>query len=143
MFQRQFAQSIERRSDLLSYARLRCKSEQDVYGLNIPVIPAIPPSAAGGNNSQSQPANSPSREVLFEIKGYPHFVVPSNLAQGSNGFNVSELQTMATMDAHAGPSNGIRSSNSGVFKCFFAMAKPYPSRNTAMYVLGYFVCFAS
>lgn len=132
IFQRQFAESIERRTDLLSYARLRCKSEQDVYGPNIPVIPAIPPTTAVGNMSQPQSTKSPSKEVLFEIKGYPHFIVGPTLAQGSNGFNVSELQTMAAMEAHAGPSNGVQSSNREVFKCFFAMAKPYPSRNTAM-----------
>lgn len=48
-------------------------------------------------------ANAPVKEVLFEIEGFPHFV-PS----ASNG-------------------------GAGDCTCFFMMAKPYPSRNMAMY----------
>ena len=62
---------------MLAYARLQCKNEFYVSA-----------------NLTSEP-----REVLFEIRGRPHYLP-----------------------------------DSGDFKCYFAMAQPYPSRNTAMYV---------
>lgn len=43
------------------------------------------------------PQNIPQSEVLFEVKGYPHFI-----------------------------------ENELAARCFFAVAKPYPSRNVAM-----------
>src|SRR6266550_8767602 len=48
------------------------------------------------SNSPSADELSGFKELLFELKGYPHFV-------------------------------------NDECKCFFAMAKPYPSRNTSMY----------
>ncbi|EKM55306.1 uncharacterized protein PHACADRAFT_208823 [Phanerochaete carnosa HHB-10118-sp] len=129
VFKRQFAESIRAGTDLLSYARLRCKSEQDFYGPSMPVIPAIPPQpSADGNIPQLQSTRPPAKEVFFEIKGYPHFGADS----APNLFNASDVHAMANMEPQAGPSNKVSPSASNVFKCFFAMAKPYPSRNTAM-----------
>ncbi|KIY42936.1 hypothetical protein FISHEDRAFT_54434 [Fistulina hepatica ATCC 64428] len=51
---------------------------------------------------QMQPPTAHVREILFEITGYAHFVEPD------------------------GPSEPAQC------KCFFAMARPYPSKNTAM-----------
>ncbi|KAF8844804.1 hypothetical protein BDN67DRAFT_962239 [Paxillus ammoniavirescens] len=67
-----FDDSLRTRTEMNSYVRLKTRS-------------AFPPS----NVTQS--------EVLFEIKGYPHFVERESTA-----------------------------------RCFFAVAKPYPSRNVAM-----------
>ena len=62
---------------MLAYARLQCKNEFYV----------------------STDYTSAPKEVLFEIRGRPHYLPSSD-----------------------------------DFKCYFAMAQPYPSRNTAMYV---------
>lgn len=68
-FRASFEQSLRSRMEMLSYVRLKCQSEY----------------------------NSPAKEVLFEVKGYPHYIDDEQYA-----------------------------------RCFFAVAKPYPSRNTAM-----------
>jgi len=72
-----FAHSIARREELHLYARLFCKSDSFTH------MAVNPPP--------------PSKEVLLEIMGYPHFILGES-----------------------------------VCRCFFAVAKPYPSRNTAM-----------
>ena len=73
-----------------------------------------------------QPSRPPSKEVLFEIKGYAHYM--DNIRpSGSSGYNIQDMHVMSAM----GPPSGM-SHNNGSFKCFFAMAKPYRSRNTAM-----------
>ncbi|KAG1800891.1 white collar 2 type of transcription factor [Suillus plorans] len=68
-FRVSFEQSLRLRMEMLSYVRFKCQSEY----------------------------TSPAKEVLFEVKGYPHYI-----------------------DDEQYP------------RCFFAVAKPYPSRNTAM-----------
>lgn len=68
--------------------------------------------------------------MLFEIKGYAHYVVSSTLSASSSGFDIRDLHAMSGMDGRANPSAEIH--QDGIFKCFFAMAKPYPTRNTAM-----------
>ncbi|KAG2349425.1 hypothetical protein BDR05DRAFT_1055119 [Suillus weaverae] len=68
-FRASFEQSLRTRMEMLSYVRFKCQSE---YA-------------------------SPAKEVLFEVKGYPHYIDDEQYA-----------------------------------RCFFAVAKPYPSRNTAM-----------
>ncbi|XP_006458018.1 putative PHRB protein [Agaricus bisporus var. bisporus H97] len=73
VFQRALQNSIRTNTELLSYVRFKC-------------------------NPAAQSAQSSTSDILFEIKGYPHFV----------------------------------SDQDPECKCFFAMAKPYPSRNTAM-----------
>ena len=62
---------------MLVYVRIQCKNEFYV----------------------ASDYTSAPREVLFEIRGRPHFLPDTD-----------------------------------EFRCFFAMAQPYPSRNTAMYV---------
>ncbi|KAF7440548.1 blue light receptor [Pleurotus ostreatus] len=69
-FQNSFHESLRTSEDLLSYTHLKCKTS---HSATVP------------------------REILFEIKGYPHYV--------------GDEQTC---------------------RCFFATAKPYPSRNAAM-----------
>ncbi|KAG2041923.1 hypothetical protein BDR03DRAFT_913838 [Suillus americanus] len=68
-FRASFERSLRSRMEMLSYVRFKCQSE---YA-------------------------SPAKEVLFEVKGYPHYIDDEQYA-----------------------------------RCFFAVAKPYPSRNTAM-----------
>lgn len=68
-FRGSFDQSLHSRAEMLSYVRFRCQPE---YA-------------------------TPAKEVLFEVKGYPHYIDDEPYA-----------------------------------RCFFAVAKPYPSRNTAM-----------
>ncbi|KDQ61132.1 hypothetical protein JAAARDRAFT_32137 [Jaapia argillacea MUCL 33604] len=75
-FVRAFNTSLHSRQDLLSYVRLKYKSEP---------------------RHDSRDYNTAPKEVLFEMKGYSHFVPEEDGCQ-----------------------------------CFFAMARPYPSRNTAM-----------
>ncbi|KAI0086361.1 hypothetical protein BDY19DRAFT_1075001 [Irpex rosettiformis] len=121
-FLRQFKQSIQNRTDLLAYARLQCKTAQDLY----PNVPAPKPV---GLVQHTEDPQTPPREVLFEIKGYPHFVgMPENI----NGMPSFTTATEAcVMNGHPRIS-GDRAMDEGPFRCFFAMAKPYPSRNTAM-----------
>ena len=76
-FCKTYAHSIERREELHFYARLCCKPDSFTHN-------SVPPPP-------------PAKEVLFEIIGYPHFVLGESAC-----------------------------------RCFFAVAKPYPSRNTAM-----------
>lgn len=68
-FRASFEQSLRSRMEMLSYVRFKCQNEY----------------------------TSPAKEVLFEVKGYPHYIDDEQYA-----------------------------------RCFFAVAKPYPSRNTAM-----------
>lgn len=68
-FRASFEQSLRLRMEMLSYVRFKCQNEY----------------------------TSPAKEVLFEVKGYPHYIDDEQYA-----------------------------------RCFFAVAKPYPSRNTAM-----------
>lgn len=71
-----FSDSCRTRTELLCYVRLKCKNEF---------------------SQDARDYSTSPKEVLFEFKGYPHFVQ-------------DEMEC----------------------KCFFAMARPYPSRNTAM-----------
>ncbi|KAG1743930.1 white collar 2 type of transcription factor [Suillus occidentalis] len=68
-FRASFEQSLRSRMEMLSYVRFKCQNEY----------------------------TSPAKEVLFEVKGYPHYIDDEQYA-----------------------------------RCFFAVAKPYPSRNTAI-----------
>lgn len=79
-FKNSFQESLRTREELLCYARLKRKN----------------------HFSQSGDFDPNPQEVLFELKGHPHFIADQE--------NCS---------------------------CFFAVAKPYPSRNTAMQVLFY------
>ncbi|KAI0362473.1 GATA-domain-containing protein [Trametes cingulata] len=74
-FRTAFTESIRSKTEMLVYARLQCKNEFYV----------------------ASDYTSAPREVLFEIRGRPHFLPDTD-----------------------------------EFKCYFAMAQPYPSRNTAM-----------
>ncbi|KAI0705908.1 hypothetical protein BC835DRAFT_1314125 [Cytidiella melzeri] len=120
-FQRQFTESVQNRSDLLAYARLRCKTSKDLY----PSLPA--PQPVGLTQTSEDPTAIP-KEVLFEINGYPHFVAGSDSAPGVTGFNTQDIRSMNSSEGTSRQQDDIGTS----FKCFFAMAKPYPSRNTAM-----------
>lgn len=71
-----FDEAMRKNVELLCYIRLK---------INIPAA-----------------CDSDPKDVLFEFKGYPHFL--------------PETETESV--------------------CFFAMAKPYPSKNTAMWVFG-------
>ncbi|KAH9857224.1 hypothetical protein C2E23DRAFT_881686 [Lenzites betulinus] len=74
-FRAAFAESVRARTEMLAYVRLQCKHEFYV-----------------ASNYTSAP-----REVLFELRGRPHYLP-----------------------------------DGGAFQCYFAMAQPHPSRNTAM-----------
>ncbi|KAH9901481.1 hypothetical protein C8Q73DRAFT_743018 [Cubamyces lactineus] len=74
-FRNAFAESVRSKTEMLVYARLQCKHEFYV----------------------ASDYTSAPREVLFEIRGRPHYLPDTD-----------------------------------EFKCYFAMAQPYPSRNTAM-----------
>ena len=123
-FQRQFQESIRNKSDLLAYARLQCKTAKDLY-------PNVPALQLAGLPQATEDAAAPPREILFEIKGYPHFVgSPENVSGMSSFTTATEACVMAGQSQHrlSDERSGIR----GPFRCYFAMAKPYPSRNTAM-----------
>ena len=78
-FRAAFTESVRSKTEMLAYARLQCKNEFYVSATDYSSAP---------------------KEVLFEIRGRPHYLPDSD-----------------------------------EFKCYFAMAQPYPSRNTAMCVL--------
>lgn len=73
VFRSTFEESIRNKSELHSYVRLQCSGNRSSY--------------------------SDTEDVLFEIRGHPHFI-PECETEGS---------------------------------CFFAVAKPYPGRNIAMW----------
>ncbi|KAI0707790.1 hypothetical protein C8Q76DRAFT_628231 [Earliella scabrosa] len=75
-FRAAFTESVRSKTEMLAYARLQCKNEFYVSATDYSSAP---------------------KEVLFEIRGRPHYLPDSD-----------------------------------EFKCYFAMAQPYPSRNTAM-----------
>jgi hypothetical protein len=68
---------------------------------------------------------------LFEIKGYAHFV-PNSDHLPAQGFNANDFRQLTVEDRGPMDWGGTH----GTFKCFFAVAKPYPSRNTAMFVFS-------
>lgn len=78
-FRDAYALALQNRDSMLCYVRLRCKSH-----------------FSAANNYAAPP-----QEVLFELKGHPHFM-PAEQHDGDE------------------------------CRVFFAAAKPYPSRNTAM-----------
>ncbi|KAH7889540.1 white collar 2 type of transcription factor [Phlebopus sp. FC_14] len=71
-FRNAFEDSLRTRTEMNSYVRLKTRNDHP-------------------------PPNAPQAEILFEIKGYPHYI-----------------------------------ENESTARCFFAVAKPYPSRNVAM-----------
>lgn len=126
-FRRQFTECIDSRGDLEAYVRLRCKSEDDLY----PSLSVMPTLAAGLNARGGRQSKSLPKEVLFEIKAYPHYVMSSSLEAMASGSPYGRDDPDIQMFMRAGPSS-MRSTSTGMFKCVFAMARPYPSRNTAM-----------
>jgi hypothetical protein len=134
-FRQTLAGAIQSHTDVVAYVRLRCKNPnaafqsspahtahavaqhaRDVvgdYGYAIPtastsssVAPQPPPLALSG------PSTPAPKEVLFELTGYPHFVDPDE----------AEEQELVQHGMMIAPQ----------CKVVFAVAKPYPSRNTAM-----------
>jgi hypothetical protein len=73
-----YEESIRTNTELLNYTRLKCKNHFQA-----------------SMDYQTSP-----REILFELKGYPHYIAEDDGRM--------------------------------TFKCFFAAAKPYPGRNTAV-----------
>ena len=117
------------RTDLLSYVRLQCKTDNDLYP-NLP-IPVQSNSGSGATEFTQIPTRRAApKEVLFEIKGYAHYV------ESSEPEEVDETGVFTGINT-SGSSGTVDIGTGEVFKCFFAMARPYPSRNTAMYVLRY------
>ena len=126
-FQRQFNESVRTRTELLSYVRLQCKAENDLYP-NMPMMPSAAVPGTADYTQISARTRSAPNEVLFEIKGYAHYVQDSEASPETNSYgslSCSGSGETPTIDVGTGE----------VFKCFFAMGRPYPSRNTAMYVL--------
>lgn len=121
-FQRQFQESIQNKSDLLAYARLQCKTAKDLY-------PNMPALQLAGLSQATEDTTAAPKEILFEIKGYPHFV-GENVGGMPSFTTATEACVMAGQSQHR--LSDERSGNRGPFRCYFAMAKPYPSRNTAM-----------
>ncbi|TRM59280.1 blue light receptor [Schizophyllum amplum] len=89
VFQTAFHDSINTEQELLAYVRLKCNSNKDA--------PHTITAAYHHQQMHGHVQQQPSEEVLFEIKGYPHYQPDRSQCW-----------------------------------CFFAMARPYPSRNTAM-----------
>ncbi|KAF9013936.1 hypothetical protein BDQ17DRAFT_1418879 [Cyathus striatus] len=75
-FRTSFNDSMRTKTEMLSYVRLKCHTPPTTYGAPATI----------------------SRDLLFEVKGYPHFL----------------------------------EEEPGSPRCFFIMAKPYPSKNTAL-----------
>ncbi|KAI0748503.1 hypothetical protein C8Q80DRAFT_1103352 [Daedaleopsis nitida] len=75
-FRKAFTESVQSKTEMLAYARMQWKNEFYMSTTDFSSAP---------------------KEVLFEIKGRPHYLP-----------------------------------DTGEFKCYFAMAQPYPSRNQAM-----------
>ncbi|KAL1732512.1 blue light receptor [Schizophyllum commune] len=89
VFQTAFHDSVNTEQELLSYVRLKCNNTKDASHTTT--------AAYHHQQMHGQIPQQPAQEVLFEIKGYPHY--------------------------HPDRSKCW---------CFFATARPYPSRNTAM-----------
>ncbi|KAI0078118.1 hypothetical protein K474DRAFT_1576588, partial [Panus rudis PR-1116 ss-1] len=91
-FQNLFRDSVVSKSELTTYTRLQCKPPS-AASPSQPMHPHAAPVPSQLNDDDGQSR----KEVLFEIKGFPHY-----------------------------------QPHSDSFKCLFAVAKPYPSRNTAI-----------
>lgn len=110
---------------MLAYARLQCKTAKDLY----PNVPAPQAIGMGQGSDQNKPA---PKEILFEINGYAHYVSASSANAMGTRYRASEIHNLSPHDTDG----GIIDDDKAVFQCFFAVAKPYPSRNTAMCVLS-------
>ena len=113
------------RTELLSYVRLQYKTDNDLY----PSMPIMPSAAVSGtvDYSQISARRAAPKEVLFEIKGYAHYV------QESEGSPDTSFTGMSSSGSAESPTIDVGTGE--VFKCFFAMGRPYPSRSTLSYVL--------
>ncbi|CAE6412474.1 unnamed protein product [Rhizoctonia solani] len=110
-------QAISSRSELFTYARLRSKfASPRNSNPNSPRSPVAGPSRP--------PANSAGSFPLFELRG--HAIYSKTSGSGSILSDPSSSSSSSSLDTKPNPNADPEAA------CFIIMARPYPSRNTAM-----------
>ncbi|KAH7343338.1 hypothetical protein B0J17DRAFT_625058 [Rhizoctonia solani] len=116
-FNQHIRRAIATRSELFSYARLRSKfTSPRSSNSNSPRSPVAGPSKS--------PVNSFGSFPLFELRG--HAIYSKASGSGSTASDPGPSNSGSSLDSKPNPNADPEAS------CFVIMARPYPSRNTAM-----------
>ncbi|CAE6469402.1 unnamed protein product [Rhizoctonia solani] len=116
-FNQHLKRAIATRSELFSYARLRSKfASPRSSNSNSPRSPVAGPSKSPVNSNGSFP--------LFELRG--HAIYSKSSSSASAGSDPGPSNSGSSFDTKPNPNADPEAS------CFIIMARPYPSRNTAM-----------
>ncbi|KAJ1309113.1 hypothetical protein OPQ81_004790 [Rhizoctonia solani] len=118
-FNQHLRRAVSTRSELFAYARLRSKftSPRNSHP-NSPLSPVAGPSKS--------PANSIGSFPLFELRGHAIYSKTSSSGTGSSTSDPGPSSSSSSLDSKPNPNADPEAS------CFIIMARPYPSRNTAM-----------
>ncbi|KAG8732962.1 blue light receptor [Ceratobasidium sp. 423] len=116
-FSQHLKSAVATRSELFSYARLRSKFASPRN--SNPNSPRSP--VAGPSNS---PANSAGSFPLFELRG--HAIYSKSSGSAPSVSDPGPSSSSSSLDSKLNPNADPEAS------CFIIMARPYPSRNTAM-----------
>ncbi|KAG8696639.1 blue light receptor [Ceratobasidium sp. 394] len=121
--------AVETHSELFSYARLRSKFASP-RGSH-PTSPAHSPTAPTHSTSSLNPPAAPSTTTpLFELRG--HAIYSKSSSQSSTGIGDAGPSTSASSSSSMNLESNLNPNPESEASCFIVMARPYPSRNTAM-----------
>ncbi|CUA69058.1 White collar 2 protein [Rhizoctonia solani] len=118
-FDQHLRRAVSTRSEVFTYTRLRSKfASPRNSNPNSPRSPIAGPS--------KPPANSAGSFPLFELRG--HAIYSKGSSSGSSSFvsDPGPSSSGSSLDSKPNPNADPEAS------CFIIMARPYPSRNTAM-----------
>ncbi|KAF8605385.1 hypothetical protein BDV93DRAFT_554755 [Ceratobasidium sp. AG-I] len=110
--------AVNSRTELFAYARLRSKFASPRSG-----SPNRSPSDPSHSGQSNPPASPSTTTPLFELRGHAIYSKPT---PGSSGTESGPSSSSSSMNREPNPNAEPESS------CFVIMARPYPSRNTAM-----------
>ncbi|KAG9127843.1 blue light receptor [Ceratobasidium sp. 392] len=123
--------AIDTRSELFSYARLRSKFASPRSGSH-PTSPAHSPTTPTHSGLPlNQPATPSTTTPLFELRG--HAIYSKSSAQSSSAITGDAGPSTSTSSSSTtNPDSNLNPNAEAEASCFIVMARPYPSRNTAM-----------
>ncbi|KAG9095033.1 blue light receptor [Ceratobasidium sp. 370] len=121
--------AVESHSELFSYARLRSKFASPRSGSH-PTSPTHSPTTPSHSTSSLNPPAAPSTTTpLFELRGHAIYSKSSSQPPSASiGDAGPSTSTSSSMNLGQTPNPNAEAEAS----CFIIMARPYPSRNTAM-----------
>ncbi|KAG8743966.1 blue light receptor [Ceratobasidium sp. 414] len=120
--------AVESHSELFSYARLRSKFASPRSGSH-PTSPRSPTTPNRSAPSLNPPAAPSTTTPLFELRGHAIYPKPSTQSSSTSmGDAGPSTGSSSNMNLEANPNPNAEAEAS----CFIVMARPYPSRNTAM-----------